>query len=106
MIIIEIILTVTAWRNGWTWRALLPMGLCLAYGFTLGLSMGAQGLSMDGLLLPALLGDLTAIVSLIVMTVKAPRAEREHHAPVAESPSSHHTEVSGEILGAASRTAG
>jgi hypothetical protein len=85
MFIIEIILTVTAWRKGWAGKALLPVGICLAFGFLVGLMAGATNTPVENLLPVALVGDLAAIVSLIVMSANAP-AGAEQAAPVRSEP--------------------
>ena len=65
MLIVEILLSIFAWRNGWKWLGLLPLGIT----FGIGLILGASG--MD----PNDMGqlwwiDALAIVALVVMLVK------------------------------------
>lgn len=84
MIIVEVILSITAWRNGWKWWALLPMGICLSFGFLLGLTVGATVAPADNFAVPCLFGDLIAIVSLIIMTFREP--SRVGYAPASNEP--------------------
>jgi hypothetical protein len=77
MLIIEIILTIFAWRKGWRWLALIPMGLALLIGFIIGLSIGASGGSVADLSGGAILIDVAAIIALIVMVAKGPKAKEQ-----------------------------
>lgn len=45
MLIVEIILTIVAWRNGWRGWAILPLVIILFMGFMIGLISGAMGFS-------------------------------------------------------------
>ncbi len=64
MLIIEIILTIFAWKKGWNWYSLIP--LCLA--FLIGLIVGLSG----GLNPSIILIDVMAIIALIFMVAKGP----------------------------------
>ncbi|HUU87927.1 MAG TPA: hypothetical protein VMX17_09250 [Candidatus Glassbacteria bacterium] len=72
MLIVEILLTFFAYRNGWKWLGLLPLGIA----FGIGLILGASG--MD----PSDLGnliwiDVLAIIALVVMLIKkGPNAKK------------------------------
>ncbi len=70
--LIEVILTVVAWKRGWRWLALLPFVVCLAAGIIWGLVLVANGhTSMPSNITPvAVIPDVFAIVALIVMIVK------------------------------------
>jgi hypothetical protein len=59
--IIELILTITAWRKGWGPIALLPM----IVGFT----VGVLGSGMSNSLVPAAVADLMIYAALITMIV-------------------------------------
>jgi hypothetical protein len=59
--IIELILTITAWRKGWGPVALLPM----VVGFT----VGVLGSGMSNSLVPAAVADLMIYAALITMIV-------------------------------------
>ena len=77
MLIIEIILTIFVWRKGWKWWALLPVGLALLIGFCIGLGVGASGGSAADVGGGVILIDLAAIIALIVMLVKSPKAKEQ-----------------------------
>ena len=67
LLAIEIILTIFAWRNGWKWLALIPVGAALVIGFFIGLNVGLTGgeISPNIVIL-----DVFAIIALIVMLIK------------------------------------
>lgn len=71
-LLIQIALTVAAWKKGWGPKALLPMviglGLALIIGFTAGLSGGL----LREIAAPTLLIDLGILISLIVMVSRKP----------------------------------
>jgi len=71
LIIVEIALTIWAWRRGWKAWALLPLGIALLIGFLIGFIMGAAVLEEGWLLL--LVIDVAAIGALIFMIVKTRR---------------------------------
>ena len=81
MLIVVAILTVLAWRRGWRWKALLPVGLGVTIMFTLGILVGlsvkASGGSfnqVDGLITGlGVLGDVAMIIALAIMISKAPK---------------------------------
>ena len=65
LLIAEIILTVFAWRNGWKWFALLPMGIAMLIGFCIGFIVGYSGNDYD--LSGVFILDIIAIIVLIIM---------------------------------------
>lgn len=74
LLLIEIILTIFAWRKGWKWRALLPLGICLCLGFMIGVTIGALGgnvESVDGIVIL----DIIAVIALIIMTATSPKSK-------------------------------
>lgn len=73
MLIIEIILTVFAWRKGWKWLALLPVGIALLIGFIIGFSVGFSGGDVSTLGNGVIFIDVMAIIALIIMIVKGPK---------------------------------
>jgi hypothetical protein len=95
LLILEIIFTVTAWRKGWRWRALLPFGLPIFVGVIWGLSLASSGgtiqdaqrlvQEIQGL---AIFLDLVCLGALITMTFKAPKKASKpgyhHHTVPAE----------------------
>lgn len=74
LLIVEIILTVKAWKNGWKGLALLPLGAA----FGLGLVMGAGGVQPD--IGTCLMIELPVLGSLIAMAAKSRKCV---HKPVA-----------------------
>jgi hypothetical protein len=66
MIIIEIILTIVAWRKGWRWLALIPVSVA----FCIGIVIGSSGGPIDPLTL--VIWDILAIIALVVMVVVKP----------------------------------
>lgn len=67
-LIIQVILTIFAWRNGWRWYSLLPVGIAVVIGLMAGLASGGQGdISW------VVFFDLGSIIALIVMCAKKPK---------------------------------
>jgi hypothetical protein len=73
LLILEIWLTIAAWRKGWGALALLPIGAMLLIGFCIGLAVGASGGGTAELMAPALVVELLGILTLIVMASVAPK---------------------------------
>jgi len=73
MLIAEIILTIFAWRNGWRWYSLIPVGLGGFLAFTAGFAIGASGGSTANMGWVAIF-DVAAIIALIVMVSKKPKS--------------------------------
>lgn len=67
--ILEIILTIFAWRNGWKWLSLIPIGTVFVLAFLLGVS-GHSDSNIFWL-------DIMAIVALIVMLINKKKSEEE-----------------------------
>lgn len=74
LLIAEIILTIFAWRKGWKWLALLPVGICLLIGFFIGFTGG----SLEGGM--TIVPDLIATGILIWMVVKGPKSNETEEA--------------------------
>jgi hypothetical protein len=73
ILVLEIFLTVKAWRKGWGVRGLLPMGIALAIGLTVGGLIAASGGSIEPQHQLALLPiDLATVGVLIAMVKRAP----------------------------------
>ena len=67
--ILEIILTVIAWRKGWKWLSIIPLCTAFVIGFLLGLSnMVPPG---------AIWLDVFAVVALVIMVFNKPKAKEE-----------------------------
>ena len=87
LLILEIWLTVKAWRKGWKALALLQLGVALGIGFVVGAVIGASGGSGEDLWAWGLIGDLTAIVILAFMCARLPQGASTPTVPdVAEQP--------------------
>ena len=74
MLIIEFILTIFAWRNGWRWKALWPVGIALLIGICVGFGIGAAGGSLNGPMPSLAFVDFCAIIALIVLVVRKPKS--------------------------------
>jgi hypothetical protein len=71
MLIIEIILTIVAWRKGWNWLAIIPVGIA----FCIGLIIGASGTPIDNPM-SVIIWDILAIIALIVMVAVNPPGKK------------------------------
>ena len=71
LLVLEIMLTITAWRKGYKGFALLPVGFALLVGVLIGMN------NPDADVLSVIWVDILAIVVLVVMiaTAKAPEDE-------------------------------
>jgi len=74
--VLEIILTISAWKRGWRWRALLPLAVGCAAAFLVGAAVGAGGGSVEDALPIAVLLELGVVGSLITLVARAPRPVR------------------------------
>jgi uncharacterized membrane protein YfcA len=72
MLIIEIILTIVAWRKGWNWLSLIPIGVAFCIGLILGAS--SQGQPVD--VMTVVIWDILAIIALIVMVAVNPPGKK------------------------------
>lgn len=84
ILLIEIILTISAWRKGWKARALLPLGLGMSVSFLIGMAVGASGGTIENVIPLCVLIELAILVSLIIMAIKAPRHYKEAQTPSTE----------------------
>jgi hypothetical protein len=75
MLIIEIVLTIFAWRKGWRWLALIPTALALCIGLLLGIGIAASGGSVSAPNAATIIIDVLAIIALIVMVTKGPKSK-------------------------------
>ncbi len=96
LLIVEILLVVAAWRNGWAARALLPILGELVLAFLMGVVIGASGGSTTSARGLGVLLDLAVIAVLAVMARKAPRAERSDAEQDAEIPLASHSSLQGD----------
>ena len=82
LLILEIALTVFAWKRGWKGWALLPIGIALFCGFLFGLAMGGSADPLESIDSIGILMDIACVGSLIGMIAKprlavAPKKEPE-----------------------------
>lgn len=73
--IIQIILTVVAWRNGWKIKALLPLLILVGIAFSVGFFIGMVGGNESDAYLIGTLLDIATIAVLGIMCFKSPIAE-------------------------------
>ena len=73
LLLLQIILTITAWQKGWRWTALLPLGIALGIGFIIGLSVGESGGSISDVQGLTIFLDICAVVALGVMCYRGPK---------------------------------
>lgn len=76
LLILEITLTIAAWRNGWGVRALLPLAGAFVAAFLGGAMIGASSGSIEDARVLGFLCDLGAVIVLGVMSRKSPAPER------------------------------
>jgi uncharacterized membrane protein YfcA len=81
LLIAEIILTIFAWRKGWKWFALIPLGIALLLGFLIGVAIGGSGGSIDNVRGLSLVLDIIVVIILIVMNVKSPKSNESPEQP-------------------------
>jgi len=69
LLIAEIILTVLAWRKGWKWLSLIPLGLAFIIGFIIGASGTTIGTGIIFI-------DVLAVIALTLMLIYPPKNEK------------------------------
>jgi uncharacterized membrane protein YfcA len=72
--LIELILTLFAWKNGWKWKALLPICVYLLIGFFIEISTGLSNIDAN---IPFFL-NLITIGILVFMSAKKPKNSTEN----------------------------
>ena len=70
--IMGIIMTIMAWRNGWEYRALLPVTVTMCLGLLTGLVLNTAGVTYNAFSEPFVLLDLGCITALALMIRKPP----------------------------------
>lgn len=73
LLLLEIGLTIAAWKRGWKGWALLPLAIGMSAGFLFGLVVGATGGSEAELFGVGVVLDVVCVITLIIMTVKGRR---------------------------------
>ena len=68
LMIVEIWLTVAAWRAGWKAWALLPIACSAGFGFLL----GAGGVELNTIMKVGVMGDIAACIALGVLCAVKP----------------------------------
>ena len=72
--LIEIVLTVVAYRKGWKLKALLPLALSFAAAFLMGIVLGAGGGSLQRAMPAFFMIDLICLAALIGLCIRAPQS--------------------------------
>jgi len=72
MLIIEIILTAIAWKRGWRWRSLIPIGAGFGFGFLMGIAIGASGGDPEAAMGLGIIAEFLVLGSLIVLALRPP----------------------------------
>jgi Na+/phosphate symporter len=67
LLIVEIILTIVAWRRGWMWYSLIPVGIGVTLGFLIGVSAASSGSTIDAASPGFIIIDLIICVALGIM---------------------------------------
>ena len=75
LLLVEVGLTIAAWKKGWGAKALLPVGATLALGLLFGVAIGLGGGTIEAAAPVALLSDLAAIGILIAMVRRVPNSQ-------------------------------
>lgn len=83
--VVEIILTIVAWKRGWKGWALLPLGLVMILAFVIGASVGVTGGDVEDVLGACLLLEVLATIALGVMIAKAPQKTTASYTSPAEA---------------------
>lgn len=74
--ILQIVFTVLAWRSGWRGWSLIPMGIMMAIGAFIGITIGPIETGENLLFVSTLIGDLISLVILIRMWWIPPASEQ------------------------------
>jgi hypothetical protein len=73
LLLLQISFAAKAWRNGWRWRALMPLAIDWGICFLIGMAIGAAGGdSVEGAIPIMLLSEIGALVALVVMALRKP----------------------------------
>lgn len=70
--IVELIVTILAWRKGWRWRVLLPWGVAVVSAILLGAGVAASGGEAEDVRGLAVLLELGMLGALVFMACRAP----------------------------------
>jgi predicted exporter len=72
MLIIEILLTIFAWRKGWRWFSLIPVATAFSIGLMFGFSQIEPG--VNGIFI-----DILAMIALILMIIYPKKEQKKRH---------------------------
>ena len=87
--LIQLVLVIQAWRNGWRFKALIPPAINIGFAMLLGIICGivsnATG-TPDQVLLDKCMGivflsTIATIIALGIMTARKPRQHQDHAIP-------------------------
>ena len=76
LLIIEILLTVSAWKKGWRAKALLPLGIGVFVAFVAGIIIGVNHGNPDNLNFPFIILDLLVVFVLGAMCNRTPEVKK------------------------------
>ena len=88
LLILELGLTIAAWRRGWRFRALIPLAGLMGVAFLIGVAVEVAGGTFENVTPLVILLDLATVGMLVVLTSRAPAnarvapAEVRHVQPV------------------------
>ena len=85
MLVVEICLTVRAWRKGWKGRALLPMAVGYAMAFLVGAMLAQSGAPWLARVFLGLVVEIGMVGSLIAMGRKGPSCATQPGPPASLS---------------------
>ncbi len=88
-LLIEIWLTIAAWRKGWRGYAVLPLAGMLVCSLLIGLAISASNGRTEQAVVPGMLLDLACIGALIRLAAKAPAVAMEPVTSGGESAAGH-----------------
>jgi hypothetical protein len=73
LLMVEILLTVSVWRENWKAWAVMPLCSGVAIAVIMGLAIGANGGTKGDLTVPSLIIDGMCIAALLIMRAHAPK---------------------------------
>ena len=76
LMLIEVGLTIAAWKKGWRWFALIPLGVAVTIAFLTGFAIGMLGGETQVAMPFFMLLDICCIVALIAMIAKPLRKSK------------------------------
>src|SRR5438046_1071483 len=87
LLLLQIGFASAAWRNGWRWRALLPLAIDWGACIFIGMAIGAAGVtSVESAMPVALMLEIGALVALVVMSSRKPCMALSEHSAATSAP--------------------